>query len=460
MEIVTPNVTNFIASIRDIGYSLEIAIADIIDNSIAANSNFVKISFLSKPHLKIEIFDDGIGMNEHELIEAMRLGSKNPNEKREESDLGRFGLGLKTASFSQCKKLTVFTKKDGIINNRQWDLNYLEETNEWYLKTLSEDEITQNNYTYYEELEKLESGSLIVWEEIDKFLKEDVADMIDNLKEHLSLTFHKFIEKRKINIYINEVKVKAFNPFNLSHAATQQLKKEIIRTDDGKAITVIPYVLPHHSKVTETEYNKYEMQDGYVKNQGFYLYRANRLLISGTWFGLKKFSDAHKLIRIEIDIDNSTDLDWGIDVKKSLAKPSPVIREQLKRIIKEISPKGSRVYTARGKKIEDKSVERFWDLVPIGNEQLSFKLNLENEIYKSLIEDLDEEKQQFLKMYLKYIEEYIPLNAILANLQQNPHKISQKMEKTEEELKKIREKLLAAGLDEEYISKLEIFRER
>lgn len=460
MEIVTPNVTNFIASIRDIGYSLEIAIADIIDNSIAASSTFIKISFLSKPYLKIEILDDGIGMNKYELIEAMRLGSKNPNQKREEFDLGRFGLGLKTASFSQCKKLTVFTKKDKIISNRQWDLNYLEKTNEWYLKTLSKHEIDKTNYIYYEELENLNSGTLIVWEEIDKFLNEDVANEIDILKKHLSLTFHKFIEKRKIQIYINDVDIKAFNPFNPSHTATQQLKKEIIKTESGKSITVIPYILPHHSKVTETEYNKYEMQDGYVKNQGFYLYRANRLLISGTWFGLKKFSDAHKLIRIEIDIDNSTDLDWGIDVKKSLAKPSLVIREQLKRIIKEISPKGSRMYTGRGKKIEDKSIERFWDLVPIGSEKLSFKLNLENKIYKSLIEDLDEEKQEFLKMYLKYIEEYIPLNAILANLQQNPHKISQKMEKTEEELKKIKEKLLAIGLDEEYISKLEIFRER
>ena len=162
MEIVAPNISNFIISIRDVGYSLEIAIADIIDNSISAKAKKVEINFLINPTLKIEILDNGCGMDEKELIEAMRLGSKNPLEKRTKNDLGRFGLGLKTASFSQCKKLTVFSKKNNILINRQWDLDYLEKTNEWYLLKLNEEEIKYAKYEYLDKLKEVKNERLFV----------------------------------------------------------------------------------------------------------------------------------------------------------------------------------------------------------------------------------------------------------------------------------------------------------
>ena len=154
MEIVAPNVANFITSIRDVGYNLEIAVADIIDNSITAKAKKIEISILINPTLKIEIFDDGYGMLEEELVEAMRLGSKSPLEKRDKNDLGRFGLGLKTSSFSQCKKLTVFTKKNDILSNRQWDLDFLKKVNEWQLKQLNENEVREGNYELLFELNK------------------------------------------------------------------------------------------------------------------------------------------------------------------------------------------------------------------------------------------------------------------------------------------------------------------
>lgn len=459
MEIVAPNVANFITSIRDVGYNLEIAVADIIDNSITAKAKKIEISILINPTLKIEIFDDGYGMLEEELVEAMRLGSKSPLEKRDKNDLGRFGLGLKTSSFSQCKKLTVFTKKNDILSNRQWDLDFLKKVNEWQLKQLNENEVREGNYELLFELNKKKSGTLIIWENIDRFSKEDVPNLIDILRNHLSLTFHKFIEKNKISIKINENKLEAFNPFNVNHPATQQLKKENIIMGNGEKIIITPYVLPHHSKVSQSEYERYGTEEGYLKSQGFYLYRANRLLIHGTWFGLHRISDAHKLVRIEIDISNTNDLDWGIDIKKSTAKPISSIKDQLKKIIKEITLVGSKVYTGRGKKIEDKSIEKFWNLYAEENGKVSFRLNLENQIYKKITENLPEDEIKLLNMYLKYVQEYIPLNAILAQLQQNPHKVIQRTEVSTERKEELKKELLELGLDIDYINKLEIFKE-
>ena len=137
-EVVNPNVGNFIESIRDIGYSFEVAVADLIDNSLTAGCSNLEIVLTPEPQLMFSILDDGGGMFEQELVEAMRLATRNPKEIRSKNDLGRFGLGLKTASFSQCRKLTVVSKKDEKISARQWDLDYISEKNEWLLITPSE----------------------------------------------------------------------------------------------------------------------------------------------------------------------------------------------------------------------------------------------------------------------------------------------------------------------------------
>ncbi|MEG0236274.1 MAG: ATP-binding protein [Cetobacterium sp.] len=452
-EIVNPNVSNFITALRDIGYSLNIALADILDNSITANAKNIKIYCKNEEKIKFEILDDGIGMTELELVEAMRLGSKNPLEKRNSNDLGRFGLGLKTASFSQCKKLTVFTKKDKKISNRQWDLKYIEDRNQWILKTL-------NNYDEYEqvkELDKLSSGTLVVWEDIDRFTSKDISENIIKLRNHLALVFHRFLEKKGFNIYFNENEIKAFNPFNIKNDATQELPKEKIKIGKDEII-IQPFILPHHSKLTKEEYENFATEDGYLKSQGFYLYRANRLLIHGTWFGLHKISDAHKLVRIQIDIPNNNDIDWGIDVKKSIAKPADYIKENLKRTISQISVLGSRPYTGRGKKIEDKHTERFWNLVPKTNKKMSFELNYNNKIYEKLVNSLTDNQKDILDIYLNQIQEYLPLDSILAQLQQNPHDIIQKNDHSEEERKILLNKLKELGLDENYLNSLETFK--
>jgi hypothetical protein len=451
-ELVNPNVANLIESLRDIGYSFEVAIADLIDNSITAKATVINISLLVEPDLSFSMLDNGCGMTEIELVEAMRLSTKNPKETRDKDDLGRFGLGLKTASFSQCKKVTVASKKDNIISIRQWNLDYISDKNEWLLITPSQFE----NFPLFKELSKLESGTLISWEKIDRCSKKGFSSVIEKTRKHIALVFHRFLEGgdklKQIKIFINHNSVIAFNPFNLNHPATQQTAPEKIMVY-GSFITIQPFILPHHSKLSQQEYELYATEDGYIKSQGFYLYRGNRILIYGTWWGLHKAMDAHKLVRIKIDIPNNMDKHWGIDIKKSLASPPEDIKSDLRRIISQITEKGSKPFTGRGRKIEDKTIVQFWQIQPI-NDDFRFAVNTDHPLLKDLEKDLSSEVLEKLAIYLKGIQAYLPLEAIQSKLQKNPHLVNQKSALSEVDILALTEKLKASGLSSEYINEL------
>jgi len=459
-EVVSPNIKNFIESLRDIGYSFEVAIADLIDNSIAARASNILIYTVSEPDMIFSMLDDGNGMSESELIEAMRLASKSPNEERTKYDLGRFGFGLKTASFSQCRKLTVLSKKDDLLSARQWDLDIISKYDKWLL-------ISPDNYTnlpLLDELRKLKKGTLVVWEKLDRCQKGKFSNYINKLRRHLALVFHRFLETAErfsvLKISVNSNPIQPFNPFNSNHPATQQISTEKIKLY-GSTIYVQPYILPHHSKLSPQDYEQYATQEGYVKSQGFYLYRADRLLIHGTWWGLHKAIDAHKLVRVKIDIPNDLDKHWGIDIKKSIARPSPEIKKDLKRIIAQVTEKGSRPFTGRGKKIEDKTKKQFWQIVPIDND-FRFAINLQHPIYEQLISLLNEDAKEILNIYLKALQAYLPLEAIQAKLQQNPYRIRQETALTNDEVLELAEKIKSLNISQEQIDSLlktEIFRE-
>lgn len=460
--IVNPNVGNLITSLRDIGYTFEIAVADIIDNSISAGAKQIQILALVQPKNIVCILDDGNGMSDYQLIEAMRLATQNPSIERSEVDLGRFGLGLKTASFSQCKKLTVASKKIGILSIKQWDLDYISEKNEWKLLTPSINDF--EHISLFKSLQDSESGTIVIWEELDRLQVPSFANLIDSLGKHLSLVFHRFLElpgTKKLKISINNFNLEPFNPFNIENAATQEINEEKIKVYD-ETITIQPFILPHHSKISQQEFERYATDEGYTKSQGFYLYRSNRLLIYGTWWGLHKISDAHKLVRIKIDIPNTQDSYWGIDIKKSTAKPVAIIREDLKRIILEVTERGSRPFTGRGKKIEDKTTKRFWDLQP-DNGQIKFTLAFDHPIYQELISLLTENSKELLNIYLKCLQAYLPLDAIHAQLNQNPHLIHQEALIEEADAVRLAGILKNLDLDEDTLSilkKTELFKNR
>lgn len=459
-EIVNPNVSNLIESLRDLGYSFEVAVADLIDNSITAGCNDLQIILVPQPELIFGMLDNGAGMSEAEVVEAMRLASRNPKETRDKNDLGRFGLGLKTASFSQCRKLTVLSKKDNILSCKQWDLDYISEKNEWLLITPQE----FSHLPLFNELNNLKSGTLVCWQLIDRCDKNNLTNIIDQVRKHLALVFHRFLEgtdQKVIKIKINNNAVLAFNPFNLNHPATQQLQLEKIKIFSSD-VNVQPFILPHHSKLSQKEYEFYATEEGYIKSQGFYLYRGNRVLIYGTWWGLHKTVDAHKLVRIKIDIPNDMDALWGIDIKKSIARPAEAIKSDLRRIIGRVTDIGSKPFTGRGRKIEDKTVIHFWEILPL-NDDFRFAVNQHHPLYTDLQLDLSQAAIEKLDIYLKGLQAYLPIDAIQFKLQHSPHQLKQQTAISETDIEELTIRLLGAGLPQSYIDdllKTEIYKNR
>lgn len=455
-EIIRPNVSNFIKSLRDVGYTFEIAVADIIDNSITANASDIYIFATKEPKLSLSILDNGVAMNEKELVEAMRLGSKDPSLEREKHDLGRFGLGLKTASFSQCTKMTVVAKQQSTINYRQWDLAKLEEENEWKLGKPNELALL-NNEGYLKLLEQ-PSGTLVIWENLDFLEIENFDEAIINLNRHLSLVFHRFLEGegkiKKVNIYTNYNLLEPFNPFNPRHKATQILQEEKIRYD-GHNIAIQPYILPHHSKISQREYERYGTSEGYTKSQGFYLYREGRLLIHGTWWGLNRVSDMHRLVRIKVDITNKQDYLWHIDVKKSTASPQQGIRIQLMKLLKDVLNQGTKPYTGRGRRINVSATVPTWEVsISPQKDDIRFTINKQHPFFIEIQSKISEDLQSLLNVYISSLEANLPITAIQSHMITNPHAIKQEEQMDIDDVKGIIYSLKEAGYSDEKIREL------
>ena len=178
-NIVAPNPALILESLRSIGYSLENAIADIIDNSVTADASTVHVCFFPIDDPYLAIIDDGCGMDDNEITRAMQYGSTNPLDERSQKDLGRFGLGLKTASLSQCRQLTVVSKHDSHWVGRRWDIDHVCATGKWSLIVLSEEEIQQ--LECIDTLRAFPSGTMVLWKKLDRMQKGE----IDGLKNFI-----------------------------------------------------------------------------------------------------------------------------------------------------------------------------------------------------------------------------------------------------------------------------------
>jgi hypothetical protein len=373
----------------------------------------------------LAIVDDGTGMDRDTLIEAMRPGSRNPLDNRDENDLGRFGLGLKTASFSQCRKLTVVSSQNYTKAAALWDLDYVAEQNDWSLQLPEGEDI--NSLYMIDKLEK--NGTLVIWENADRIIDSTVAEKPDHivyekmkdLQKHLELVFHRYLAgKDKINIYINDVQLKPFDPFFSTHPATDELQKEVI-TVNGEKVYIQPYLLPHYTKVSAQDYEYYAGTGGYLKNQGFYVYRNKRLLISGTWFRLIPQSEMYKLARIRIDLPNSLDHLWKIDVKKSHASPPAVIKKRLKKIIDRIAGASTRVYKSRGTRLTGSDVA-FWERYSARGE-IKYIVNKEHPIIEAFADKLDKEQRHEFSEILDLVAGFFPKDALYADLGSNPKEV-------------------------------------
>ena len=351
---IAPKPSSLIESIRSIGYSLSTALADIVDNSIVAKAKTIKIlSNVDAQDLKVAILDDGTGMSEEDLLEAMRLGSRSPLEERGPRDLGRFGLGLKTASFSQCRILTVVTRAKGKTACARWNLDNIFGRDKWEIQ-LPDD---LDNIEWADRLTS--DGTLVLWERLNLNAGggvptthvEEFVRQLDEARRHLELVFHRFLagdsRNRRVRIEMNNLPLEPFDPFHSLHPATIAGPEEVIRVEKQKVI-VQAFTLPHRSKVTLADWEHYARPEGYVKSQGFYVYRERRLIIDGQWFGLMRQKELTKLARVRIDMPNSLDEAWKIDVKKASAQLPPAVRDRLRRLIEPLGATSKKVYKTRG----------------------------------------------------------------------------------------------------------------
>lgn len=415
-----PEADSMIETFRAIGYNLESAIADIIDNSISAGAKNIRIQRIWRGgHSILTIEDDGHGMNNNELIQAMRPGAQNPLLARSEVDLGRFGLGLKTASFSQCRKLTVISKKDGYVPVYwTWDLDYVSECKEWNLLRWCPEEFQQvfNKDSH--------SGTMVIWADMDRVIPLDTEEndetakakfsaQFDRVKNHLAMTFHRFIEDKTIRIYWGEHEIEPWNPFCTSEDKTQPFPDEEIY--NGKGASIKGYVLPHRKNFSsELAYRNAEGIKGWVEQQGFYIYRGKRLLLAGDWLGLFRKEEHYKLARIRIDLPNTQDDLWQIDIKKSTARPPIAYINQLKAYANSVRVSAVNVYRHRGRVIKTKAGTSFSPLWLDKNKdgKWSFVINRDNDVIVSLMELANTKPKQAINMILRFVEESLPIPSI------------------------------------------------
>lgn len=423
MEVIPlpPYAPVLMEATRAIGYSLETALADIIDNSITANSSRIDIHFFPIGTPFISIIDNGHGMSKEELINAMRYGSKNPLDNRAAADLGRFGLGLKTASLSQCRKLTVVSIKNGNVIGAQWDLDFISKADNWSLKLLDDEDMRE--LPNIDELCSNESGTMVLWQDLDRLkvgdnnFVDNMGKHMDRVREHLSLVFHRYLSGesglKKLQIHINKVQLDSIDPF-LSGKSTQVMDEESINID-GQKVLIRPFILPHISMLTEAEIKVLGGDEGLRKQQGFYVYRNKRLLIWGTWFRLMRQGELSKLARVRVDIPNSLDYLWTLDIKKSIAVPPEVVRKNLAPIIEKLAGSSRRTWTYRGKKETEDSKIHVWNRLKTREGGIVYEINKDYPLVEAL-RQIGGPTKKIVEQLLTQIERGLPLNQLYVDL--------------------------------------------
>lgn len=347
-EEIIPDADRVIFGLRDTGYDFNTAIADIIDNSITARATNVDVSINVTPkgEILVYIVDNGTGMNQQELRNAMKYGSA---ERQNKKSLSKFGLGLKTASTAFCRRMSLISRgSDGVIRKIQWDLDYIAKVNRWKPITMEPNKF---------EIKILESiagdgtGTVVAWENVDRLLakgldeysgKAAINNAIKTKKErlryHLGITFQRFLDTTdsrcpNIDISVDMVPVDAIDPFCIGEPETikYQLPKPLmIKVDENEKhpITLTAYVLPRQADFS-TPKAKEDAKIS-VNTEGFYVYRENRLIHYGDWLGMYSNEPHYSLLRVEFSFGAELDNAFNVDIKKSRILPAEEIIDWIK----------------------------------------------------------------------------------------------------------------------------------
>lgn len=456
-DIVRPDPESLLQSVRSFGYSIETAIADLIDNSITAKANRIKVNYgIDQYSSFVRIEDNGTGMNEGQLVKAMKVGSFNPLAKRNEEDLGRFGLGLKTASFSQCRRLTVKTRDlSGKEFIRCWDLDLVAKEKDWVLLRTYADKASKNNIG---EFTMTGSGTIILWEKLDRLAeslennadKEHFYRKFENVRKHLGLIFHRYIENALISLSILGNDLEPINPFNISPAYPSTELAEEQLSINGQYIQIQPFILPHESKLLKKERRNLEIIRGWTEHQGIFLYRNKRLISDGSWLDLDfRKKESQRLCRIRIDIPNTLDQEWQIDVKKASAKIPDVIRKRVKSICFASIEKAIKVYTHRGAYIKRKGGQKELIYLWMAKQKQGkkyYELNKAHPIYQLINEYLQDNAYVF-NDFMKLVGETLPVNFIVSDFADPSIVMKDFFENSKDDLKKIYHNMLTSLTD-------------
>lgn len=364
-KIMAPSAARLVESLRDTGYTFTTSVADIVDNSVSAEATNIQIilglDFGNNPYLMIA--DNGIGMDETALEAAMIYGSPLRSSPK---SLGKFGMGLKTASTSFCRKLTVLSCKDSNYSIRQWDLDKIAEKNSWILLEPEMDDYTEQK-TFLDKLREGKNGTVVIWENIDRLVrsnnegttKDQLDKIIKDLREHLSGVFYNFLTEsdgfNKINIDVNTKKLEPWDPFcrwlNDDGKKRVEIHKnkpfKITEFVNGKDETIGEfyvniYILPNKNELKQTELDR--MRYG-LDNQGFHVFREGRMIYSGGWPNRLFVKEPHlNLIRVELLFDHKLDHYFQIDIKKSRIDLPKDLRDHLKRVVAPARNEANRRY--------------------------------------------------------------------------------------------------------------------
>lgn len=413
-EDVPPDPT-LLESMRAVGYSVETAVADVVDNSIAAAAGTIHILTSSGGPARISIFDDGRGMDESTARDAMRLAARGPSSTRDSKDLGRFGLGLKTASLSQGRTLTLATKQDGKISIFRWSLDHVQATGRWALQRL--DEGTGPVLFGWELLQAADSnGTLVCWEDLDLLgetegsQQSDLDAAVARVRNHCALVFHRFLDGLDvptIAMTINGSPIEPLDPF-LRTTRKVSPQREVLKVA-GEQIHVASYTLPFLANMTKTERRRAMATETLRDSQGFYIYRAGRLVIWGTWFRLNPKSELGKLARVQVDVPNSLDHLWALDIKKSSATPPREVRDSLKRLAAQMIVPSKRTHEYRGRKeTSQDGVTKAWNLVT-EHDTFRYEVNREHPMLERLADSLDGSQVAALEDVLEALEQTFPV---------------------------------------------------
>ena len=417
------NAPGLLESLSSTGYSLEAAISDIIDNSIDAKSKQIWINFFfAGLESTISVFDNGKGMTQSELEEGLKPGTQ---ISRSEMDrLGRFGLGLKSASFSQCSEFTVATKKlNSKISTMGYDKSVILNSKTW--SALEENDYSEEYLSdLHENFSDVEQGTLVFWKNLRvcqdwvgldlETQRSEFLNLAETCEYHIRMTFHRFMDQdEQLAFYINGNKLEPWDPFATLNESTQALPPETF-TLNGKVISISPYVLPPRRKLSEREAEDLAGPHGWIAQQGFYIYRNKRLVVPGSWLDIPKFTkdEKHYLARVKVDIPAGLDEEWKINVMKSsvitptrlkpaFARNGKAVRNKARQVLDSIAG----VSTA----IKSNQTDFIWNIND-SNGRVRIKLNWDHPLIKHAL-DLDLEKKRLIRDLMKLIEETVPMDA-------------------------------------------------